>query len=172
MPDSEAVLVRDDDEETLRSGEGAGFNACLQDERGSGKPAGHPYRRHGSPVVRGAFLVAGIVSLGLGIAGIFLPVLPTTPLVLLAAACFARSYRPFHEWLLAHRLFGPMINEWHNYRSIPYRTKIIAILTMGLTLGVSVIFFVEPLWLKALLTILGIGLALWLYRIPSRDRSP
>ena len=137
--------------------------------RNSERPA---HREHGSPLVRAFFLVAGIVSLGFGIAGIFLPVLPTTPLVLLAAACFARSYRPFHEWLLAHRLFGPMIDEWHNYRSIPYRTKIIAILTMGLTLGVSVIFFVEPLWLKGLLTILGICLALWLYRIPSRDRSP
>jgi len=130
----------------------------------------HPYREHGSPVVRALFFAGGVVSLGLGIAGIFLPVLPTTPLVLLAATCFARSYRPFHEWLLGHGLFGPIIEEWHRYRSIRYRTKIIAIATMALTFGSSIVFFVRPAWLKALLAALGVALAIWLYRIPSRDR--
>ena len=127
-------------------------------------------RQHGSPIVRALFLAAGMAALGLGIAGIFLPVLPTTPLVLLAAACFARSYRPFHEWLLAHRLFGPMIHEWQAHRSLPYRTKLTAIATMAVTLGVSVVFFIEPVWLKAALAALGLVLAVWLYRIPSRDR--
>jgi len=131
--------------------------------RGSG-------RQHGSPIVRALFLAAGMAALGLGIAGIFLPVLPTTPLVLLAAACFARSYRPFHEWLLAHRLFGPMIHEWPTHRRLPYRTKLTAIATMAVTLGVSIVFFIEPVWLKAVLAALGLGLAVWLYRIPSRDR--
>ena len=120
--------------------------------------------------MRALFLAAGMAALGLGIAGIFLPVLPTTPLVLLAAACFARSYRPFHEWLLAHRLFGPMIHEWQAHRSLPYRTKLTAIATMAVTLGVSVVFFIEPVWLKAALAALGLVLAVWLYRIPSRDR--
>lgn len=125
---------------------------------------------HGSAVVRAVFLGAGLVALGLGIAGIFLPVLPTTPFILLAAACFARSHRRFHEWLLAHRLFGPMIDEWQRYHSIPYRAKIIAIATMAATLGTSVVLFVKPLWLKGLLVALGVVLAVWLYRIPSRDR--
>jgi uncharacterized membrane protein YbaN (DUF454 family) len=127
-------------------------------------------REHSSPIVRAVFLAAGIALLGLGIAGIFLPLLPTTPLVLLAAGCFARSSRPFHDWLLAHRLFGPMIEEWQRYRSIPYRTKIIAILTMAATLGASIVLFVEPPWLKGLLAVSGVALAVWLYRIPSRDR--
>ena len=87
----------------------------------NGGNAPHHYE-HGSPVVRALFFIAGIVSLGFAIAGIFLPVLPTTPLVLLAATCFARSYRPFHEWLIAHRLFGPILREWHEHRSIPYRS--------------------------------------------------
>jgi uncharacterized membrane protein YbaN (DUF454 family) len=128
-----------------------------------------PFRHeHGSPVVRALFFVAGAVSLALGIAGAFLPVLPTTPLVLLAAACFARSYRPFHEWLLAHRLFGPIVREWHEHRSIPRRTKFVAITMMATTLGVSIVFFVEPRWLQALLAAFGIGLGLWMYRLPSR----
>jgi len=127
-------------------------------------------REHGSPVVRALFLVAGILSMGLGIAGIFLPVLPTTPLVILAAACFARSYRPFHEWLLAHRHFGPTLREWHEHRSIPYRTKLTAIAMMAATLTASIVFFVEPLWLDVLLAAFGVGLAVWMYRLPSRDR--
>jgi uncharacterized membrane protein YbaN (DUF454 family) len=89
---------------------------------------------------------------------------------LLAAACFARSYRPFHEWLLAHRQFGPMIHEWQVHGSIPYRTKITAIVMMAVTLGVSVVFFVRPLWLQAALAVFGLGLAAWMYRLPSRDK--
>jgi uncharacterized membrane protein YbaN (DUF454 family) len=131
--------------------------------------AHHPHE-HGSPVVRALFFVAGVVALVLGIVGAFLPVMPTTPLVLLAATCFARSYRPFHEWLLAHRLFGPIIDEWHRYRSIPYRTKIFAIVAMSLGLGSSIVFFVQPPWLKAALALGGVVLAAWIYRIPSRDR--
>lgn len=132
-------------------------------------PGRHPYE-HGSPVVRALFFVAGVVSLVLAVAGVFLPVLPTTPLVLLAAACFARSYRPFHEWLVAHRLFGPMLREWHEHRSIPYRTKIFAISMMAGTLGVSIVFFVDPPWLKAALAAFGLALGVWMYRLPSRDR--
>jgi len=127
----------------------------------------HQYK-HGSPVVRVLFFIAGLVSLGLGIAGAFLPVLPTTPLVLLAAACFARSYRPFHEWLIAHRLFGPMVREWHEHRSIPYRVKLTAITMMAVSLGASIVFFVEPAWLKAALAAFGVALGAWMYRLPSR----
>jgi uncharacterized protein len=129
-----------------------------------------PHRVHGSPLVRALFFIAGVTALGFGIAGIFLPVLPTTPLVLLAAACFARSYRPFHEWLLAHRQFGPMIHEWQEHGSIPYRTKITAIVMMAVSLGVSVVFFVRPLWLQAALAAFGVALAAWMYRLPSRDK--
>ena len=116
------------------------------------------------------FTATGLLALALGIAGIVLPVLPTTPFVLLAAACFARGSTRFHDWLLAHPLFGPMISEWQQYGSIPWRTKIVAIVLMSSTLGVSVVFFVDPAWLKAALTLLGLVLATWLYRVPSRDR--
>lgn len=125
-------------------------------------------REHGSPVVRAVFFVAGVAALALGVAGVFLPLLPTTPLVLLAAACFARSYRPFHEWLVAHRLFGPLLREWHEHRSIPYRTKLFAIGMMAVTLGASIVFFVEPPWLKAALAVFGVALGAWMYRLPSR----
>ena len=126
-------------------------------------------RPHGSPIVRALFFVAGVVSLALGVAGIFLPVLPTTPLVLLAATCFARSYRPFHEWLLGHKLFGPTLRDWYEHRSLKRRTKLVAITTMAAGLGASIVFFVEHAWLDALLVTLGIVLGVWLYRLPTRN---
>jgi uncharacterized membrane protein YbaN (DUF454 family) len=125
-----------------------------------------------SPIslVRVLFFVAGVVSLALGIAGIFLPVLPTTPLVLLAATCFARSYRPLHEWLLNHRVLGPTLRDWYEHRSLKRRTKLVAITTMAAGLGASIVFFVEPIWLDALLVGLGIVLGVWLYRLPTREK--
>jgi uncharacterized membrane protein YbaN (DUF454 family) len=125
---------------------------------------------HGSHVVRALFFVAGVVALGLGFAGVFLPVLPTTPLVLLAAACFARSYRPFHEWLIGHRLFGPLVREWHEHRSIPHRTKLFAIGMMAAALGASIACAVDPPWLKLALAAFGVALGVYMYRLPSRDR--
>jgi uncharacterized protein len=129
-------------------------------------------RRHRSRsrLVRALFNIAGAVALGLGLVGIFLPLLPTTPFVLLAAACFARGSERFHQWLLANRTFGPMVFEWERHRSLPYRTKVTAIVLMSLTMAISIVFFVEPPWLKIALALFGVTLALWMYRIPSRDR--
>jgi hypothetical protein len=120
--------------------------------------------------LRAAYLAAGFVFLGLGILGVVLPVLPTTPFVLLAAACFARSSERFYQWLLNHRSFGPLVREWRQHRSIPYRAKLLAIVMMASTLAVSIVFFVPRGWPQAALAVLGVGLALWLYRVPSRDR--
>lgn len=120
--------------------------------------------------LRALFLVAGSLCVALGVLGLFLPVLPTTPFLLLAAACYARGSHRFYRWLLADRRFGPLIREWQTHRAIPYRTKLYAIALMSLTLGASIVFFVRPPWLKLLLAVFGLGLAVWMYRLPSRDR--
>jgi uncharacterized membrane protein YbaN (DUF454 family) len=127
---------------------------------------------HGSPIVRGFFLLAGTMAFALGVVGVFLPLLPATPLIILAAACFARAYRPFHEWMLAHRLIGPMLHEWYAHHSLPYRTKLVAIVTMLVSFGASIVLFVRPLWAQILLAACAVLLAVFLYRIPSRDRPP
>jgi uncharacterized membrane protein YbaN (DUF454 family) len=129
----------------------------------------HP-AEHGSPVVRAIFFGVGAIAFIAGVLGIFLPLLPATPLFILAAACFARAYRPFHEWMLAHRVIGPMLREWHEHRSIPHRTKVIAIVTMLASFGTSIWLVVQPPWLQAVLAVFALGLAVWMYRIPSRDR--
>jgi len=123
---------------------------------------------HGSPVVRGIFIVCGAAAFVLAVAGAFLPLLPATPLFILAAACFARAHRPFHEWMLGHRWIGPMLHEWHRHRSLPYRTKIVAIVTMLASFGFSIVV-VQPVWARAALAVFALALAVWLYRIPSRD---
>jgi uncharacterized membrane protein YbaN (DUF454 family) len=127
-------------------------------------------REHASPIVRGLLLVAGTAFVALGLIGLFVPVLPTTPFMLLAAACYARASKRFYYWLLSNRTFGPMIHEWRKHRSIPYRTKVAAIGMMLVTLSISIILFVRPAWLQVALAAGGLALAVWMYRLPSRDR--
>jgi uncharacterized membrane protein YbaN (DUF454 family) len=127
-------------------------------------------RPHASPFVRALLLVAGSLCVALGVVGIFLPLLPTTPFLLLAAACYARASRRFYDWLLANRTFGPLIVEWRRHRSIPYRTKLTAIGLMSLTLTISIVFFVPVFWVQVLLACFGVAMAIWMYRMPSRDQ--
>jgi len=118
--------------------------------------------------LRTILLISGFACVALGIAGIILPLLPTTPFMLLAAACFARSSARFHAWLLAHPLFGATVREWEEHRSVRRRTKWIAILTMAITLGVSIVFFVPYRPVQFALALFGLVLAVYLWRLPSR----
>ncbi len=126
--------------------------------------------RHDSPAMRLLFASLGTLFMLLGIAGVFLPVLPTTPFMLLAAGCYARASSRFYNWLLNNPAFGPTILEWRRYRSIPWRAKLTAIALMVATLGISIVFFVPWPELQVALACFGLLLATYLYRIPSRDR--
>ena len=127
-------------------------------------------RKHNSLTVRVVFLTLGTLFVALGIAGIFLPVLPTTPFMLLAATCYARASTRFYNWLLNNRMLGPTILEWRRYRSIPYRVKWTAIVLMAVTLSISIVYFVPWPELQVALAIFGILLGTYLYNIPSRDQ--
>lgn len=117
---------------------------------------------------RAMFLALGILLFVLGIAGAFLPLLPTTPFMLLAAACFARSSERFYNWLLANRVFGATVREWQEHRSVRRRTKWVAIATMAVTLTASTLLFVPDPYLRGALALLGLVLAAFIYRLPSR----
>ncbi len=90
----------------------------------------------------------GFLFVALGGLGLVLPVMPTTPFLLLAAACFARSSPRFHDWLLNIHVFGSLIKNWQETRSIPKKAKLVAILSIVLVGGSSVIFFIETIFLR------------------------
>ena len=127
-------------------------------------------KRHPSAPVRWLLIAAGLMAVALGVAGAFLPVLPTTPFMLLAAACFARASPRLDRMLTESKMFGPAILEWRAHRSMPWRTKLVAIGLMSLMIAMSATFFVEPWWAKALLVAVGVATGAWMWRIPSRDR--
>lgn len=89
--------------------------------------------RPGAAVLRGVYLVAGLLFVALGFIGAFLPVLPTTPFLILAAACFARSSRRLERRLLDHPRFGPMLLDWRRRGAIPRKAKMMSL--AGTALG-------------------------------------
>ena len=125
-------------------------------------------RLHASRVMRIAYWIAGSIALLLGILGVFLPVLPTTPFVLVAALCYSRASVKLHAKLVGHRLFGPLIREWHETRTIPRRAKFAGLALMAVSFSWSIHVLRDRPWLQASLLLLGVVLATWLARIPSR----
>jgi uncharacterized membrane protein YbaN (DUF454 family) len=115
------------------------------------------------------WFVGGLMAVLLGIVGAFLPVLPTTPFLLLAAACFARSSPKFYDLLLNHPVVGPPIRQWRNERTIPRKAKILAISLLVLSLGSTILFIVPVFAVKVLLTGIGLGVVVFLARIPTRE---
>ena len=87
--------------------------------------------------------ILGLISLGLGVLGAFLPVLPTTPLLLLSAALFLRGNKELYEWLMNHPRLGPYINNFITHKAIPLRVKAVSIATLWLTLLYCAIFIAE-----------------------------
>ncbi|WP_420628197.1 YbaN family protein [Candidatus Leptofilum sp.] len=113
------------------------------------------------------WFVLGTFFLGTAVLGIILPVLPTTPLVLVAAGCFAKSSPKTYNWLLESEQFGPLIKNWEANRCIPLKIKRLAMTMIVLFGGSSVIFFVSVIWAKvAALALLAYG-GWYVWQIPS-----
>jgi uncharacterized membrane protein YbaN (DUF454 family) len=117
-----------------------------------------------SRLMKALLLAGGILCVGLGIVGIFLPLMPTTVFLLLAAACFARSSERFHRRLVEHPLLGPYIAQ---SRGMTRRQKVTAIVVLWLSLGATMYWTARAPWLRALLVIIGLGVTLHLVRLPA-----
>lgn len=127
-------------------------------------PAKPPARK----IVRVLLVVAGAISLALGIIGVVLPGLPTTPFILLTAFCWAKASPRLHRWLLNHPWSGPMLRDWEAHRSLTVRTKTIAVGSMLTMVSLSAWGFRErPLAVATLLGLAAIG-AWVVLRIPTR----
>jgi len=117
--------------------------------------------------LRALLMIAGSLALALGVIGIFLPLLPTTPFLLLAAACYARSSTRFYNWLLGNRFFGAYIRLWRDEGRVPRRAKITAVALIVVTLGAAIVWFVPLLPVKLLLAAIGLAVIVYLLRLPS-----
>ena len=133
-----------------------------------------PEPRLRTGVARWCLIALGVLCTALGAVGAFLPVLPTTPFVLLAAACFARSSPAFHRRLLANRVIGPYLNQWQRDHTVPREAKRKAYGLVIVTFALSIVL-VGGTWLRVTLGAVGlalIGLLAWLPTTPRGRRSP
>jgi uncharacterized membrane protein YbaN (DUF454 family) len=105
------------------------------------------------------FITAGSVCVGLGILGAFIPVLPTTPFLLLASYLYLKSSKRLHNWLIGHRLFGSYIYNYITYRAVRRRVKIGAVIFLWVTLAIS-IFLVNNIYIRILLIFVGISVSI------------
>ncbi|WP_314410060.1 YbaN family protein [Pseudomonas kuykendallii] len=122
-----------------------------------------------NPWVRYVLLGIGWTSVALGVIGIFLPVLPTTPFLLLAAACFARSSRRFYEWLVDHPRLGPWIRDYLDGEGIPLKGKVYAIGLMWASIALSC-YLVPLFWARTFM--LTSAVCVSLYILKQKTRPP
>ncbi|SME97937.1 YbaN family protein [Pseudobacteriovorax antillogorgiicola] len=123
-----------------------------------------------NPILRTMLMILSFVFLGVGFVGVFLPVLPTTPFVLLSAFLYARSSPRFYNWMMNHRHLGPPLRRWKTTGSIPRSAKILAISMIAITLIPSILFVVPVLAVKVLLGIIGILVATYIATRPESDK--
>lgn len=118
--------------------------------------------------MKSVYFSLGWLFFSLGVVGIFLPVLPTTPFMILALWAFSNSSEKFHYWLYHHRLFGPPLRQWHNYRVIPLVAKLFAIGFMLMSLTFLIFFSPVENWIKVVAGLFMASAAVYILRKPSR----
>jgi uncharacterized membrane protein YbaN (DUF454 family) len=121
---------------------------------------------------RRLLITAGTLCAGLGIIGIFVPILPTTPFLLLAAACYMRSSERFYRWLTNNRIFGAYVSNYIEGRGMPVRIKIFTIFLLWLAIGLTIAFGVQNLVIRIILICVAIGVTVHVVLIRKRKVEP
>ena len=117
-------------------------------------------------MIKRVFLIVfGSVFVVIGAIGIFLPLLPTTPFLLLSAACFVKSSDRMYNWLLNHKIFGVYISDYLKYKAITLKTKIIALTLIWLSMGYSILFVVSISWVRIILLSIATIVSLYILSI-------
>lgn len=111
------------------------------------------------------WLALGTLAVILGVLGMFLPILPTTPFLLLAAYAYMRSSKRFYDWLVGNRYFGQYIENYRSGRGITRREKIVSISALWFTITISAVFFVPNLWVSLLLVAIATAVTVHILRI-------
>ncbi|KAF5068144.1 hypothetical protein DSECCO2_245830 [anaerobic digester metagenome] len=137
-------------------------------DKGLQNPKPHPQR---NPVVRTLLMTSGVISALLGFAGIFLPLLPTTPFLLLSSWCFMRSSEKMNHRLLHNRYLGPYIRNYKSGRGITLRNKVYSLVFLWLTLSISFIFSPPYWWLHTGLAFIGITVTIHILKFKTLHRD-
>jgi len=120
---------------------------------------------------KGLLIFAGTVFTATGIIGIFVPILPTTPFLLLAAACYLRSSQRFYNWLLGNRFFGAYVSNYLHGRGMPRKIKIATIFLLWLTISCSIIFAVQALVIRIILLVIAVGVMVHILLIKTTPKD-
>ena len=115
-------------------------------------------------------ITTGTFFVGVGIVGIFMPILPTTPFLLISAALYARSSKRFYNWLINNKIFGQYIKNYREGKRIPLRLKIITITLLWITIGCSAVFAVNIFWVRIMLIIIAAGVTVHIIRIRPKKK--
>ena len=117
--------------------------------------------------LRWTLLTSGFLATALGVLGIFLPILPTVPFLLLALACFARSSERFYDWLLEHAYFGPIVQPYINGCGMSRVSKVKAITLLWASISLSAFFLIELVWVQVLLLVIACTVTFYLLSLPT-----
>lgn len=129
---------------------------------------GFRFKEQKQRVISALLLVAGTISLTLGTIGIFLPILPTTPFLLLSVACHLRSSKRMHKWLLSNRWFGEYIRNYQEGRGIPLKTKIATVIVQWAAIIYSAFIALDEILIaQVALLLIALGVSIHLIRLPT-----
>ena len=120
---------------------------------------------------RRLLVIAGTVFTGVGILGILVPILPTTPFLLLAAACFVRSSQRFYNWLLNNRLLGIYISSYVQGKGMPRRVKVFTVVLLWTTIGLSMWLATQDVVIRVILVLVAVGVTIHIILIKNYDKK-
>jgi uncharacterized membrane protein YbaN (DUF454 family) len=124
-----------------------------------------------SSLKKAIFIVAGTISFGLGAVGVFLPILPTTPFLLLSAACYYKGSERMHRWLLSNKLFGSYIRNYREGKGISPKGKILTLFLLWATICYSIFFLVNILMFQIILSAIAIAVTVHVTTLPTFRKS-
>ena len=122
-------------------------------------------------IVRALLIVAGTISLVFAAVGLVLPLIPFTPFLLLAVACYCRSSERLYTWLINNRWFGEYIRNYREGRGIPLRTKVFAVTVLWVTISISALFLVPILIVQVLLLVIAVAVSIHILRLPTYKKN-
>jgi uncharacterized membrane protein YbaN (DUF454 family) len=136
------------------------------------------FEKKGQKIIRAIWLIVGLICVGLGAVGMVLPILPTTPFLLAAAACFCKSSPKMYNWLLNNKWFGEYIRNYKEGRGLSLRTKMTSLIVLWITIGVSTVFLLNLLLpsqlvlpLQIVMAAVAIGVSIHILKLPTINKT-